>query len=398
MSDVPVLPERSGATRKPVVAFVVNGTASSAMGDRAHAFMQRLGDHFRCVATYRVGSRVAAILSMAVDLRRIRPDVVYVLDIAYSGVAAAALHRLRYRVPVVVDTGDAIVALARSMGRSRSGVLLTRLLESTALAMASHVVVRGTEHERILRARGLGCVTTVQDGVDTRAFVPGEAAGLRERLAPGARLTIGLVGSVSWSPRLGRGYGWELVELLARLPTQPVRGILVGDGDGLDRLRAHAAARGVADRVAFVGRVPLAELPSYLAAMDVCISTQTNDEAGRVRTTGKLPLYLALGRFVLASDVGEAALVLSSEELVPYEGSDDPRWPDRLAERVLRLLHDPAPLAAARTRNPRIARERFDYDLLARRVEGVLDQVLTTDGGASPRTAATARSSAKQRS
>jgi hypothetical protein len=58
--------------------------------------------------------------------------------------------------------------------------------------------------------------------------------------------------------------------------------------------------------------------------MDICLSTQTNDVVGWVRTTGKLPLYLAAGRYVLASRVGEAARVLPEEMLV--DGMDPSQW------------------------------------------------------------------------
>ncbi|GAA2210759.1 hypothetical protein GCM10009850_062180 [Nonomuraea monospora] len=49
---------------------------------------------------------------------------------------------------------------------------------------------------------------------------------------------------------------------------------LVGDGGELDRLRAHAAREGVADRVVFRGRVPAAAMPAeYLAASVVGLTS-----------------------------------------------------------------------------------------------------------------------------
>ena len=97
-------------------------------------------------------------------------------------------------------------------------------------------------------------------------------------------------------------------------------------------------------------------------------------------TTGKLPLYLALGRFVLASDVGEAALVLPPAQRVPYHGLVDPAYPARLADRVRALLANPGLAADAAAGNRAVARERFDYDMLAARVGDVLDRVLSAGG------------------
>jgi glycosyltransferase involved in cell wall biosynthesis len=125
---------------------------------------------------------------------------------------------------------------------------------------------------------------------------------------------------------------------VAALSDLPVRGVLVGDGDGLERLRAHATSRGVIERITFAGRVPYSELRSWLHSFDVALSTQTNDLPGQVRTTGKLPLYLACGCFVLASRVGEAARVLPPEMLVDYEGKRDPHYPARAAAHLRGLI------------------------------------------------------------
>src|SRR5205814_9698643 len=121
------------------------------------------------------------------------------------------------------------------------------------------------------------------------------------------------------------------------------------------------------------GRRPMSELPSLINACDVCLSTQTNDVPGNVRTTGKLPLYLACGRYVLASRVGEAARVLPADMLVPYDGTVDRGYPARLAERIRELIGDRVRLRLG-TAGVAIARNHFDYDRLATRVESVLDR------------------------
>lgn len=59
---------------------------------------------------------------------------------------------------------------------------------------------------------------------------------------------------------------------------------LAGDGEDEERLRAHAAAEGVADRVVFLGRVPAAEMPDvYLGGSILAL---TSDHEG-------LPLAVA---------------------------------------------------------------------------------------------------------
>ena len=73
---------------------------------------------------------------------------------------------------------------------------------------------------------------------------------------------------------------------------------------------------------------------TQLTAVDVALSTQTNDTVGRVRTTGKLVQYMAAGRFILASRVGTAAALLPEVMLVDYHGAWDEGYFARVAERV----------------------------------------------------------------
>ncbi len=103
----------------------------------------------------------------------------------------------------------------------------------------------------------------------------------------------------------------------------------------------------------------------------MCLSTQTNDLVGNVRTTGKLPLYLAAGRFILASRVGEAAIILDDDMLVDYDGVVDPTYPAKLAARVSQLLEAPH-ILRQNTRSHELAKTHFDYDKLAERMATVL--------------------------
>jgi len=343
------------------------------MADRAGAFASRLSGRWHVTTACRRSRGAAGISGFARWLRETAPDVVYVLDMGVAGVLAGAWRTLGRSTPLVIDTGDAIAALARSSGmRGPLGLLATSALERFSLRAADHIVVRGTFHRELLAKRRIDA-TVIPDGVNLGVFSPRDGSAMRRAFDLGDGLVVGLVGSSVWSPTLGIAYGWDLIEMLAHLRDLPVRGLLVGDGSGIEHLRERARVLGVQDRVVFAGRRPLAELPEILSACDVCLSTQSNDIPGNVRTTGKLPLYLACGRYVLASRVGEAARVLPGEMLVPYEGTVDKDYPSRLAERVRAVAAAPSRLSLG-AQGVAIARQHFDYDMLA----GRLDTVLTT--------------------
>jgi hypothetical protein len=105
-------------------------------------------------------------------------------------------------------------------------------------------------------------------------------------------------------------------------------------GDGVPHLRALAVARGVAECLVIEDGGDAAQTWRRLSALDVALSTQTDDVVGRVRTTGKLVQYMAAGRFVLASRVGAAAALLPDEMLVDYHGAWDEGYFARLAARL----------------------------------------------------------------
>lgn len=366
------------------VAFIINGEPGSAMGHRARALAKPLRDRFDIQLAYRTGNKLAAALRFVKFLADAKPQVTYVFDISYSGVLAAWFHRLIFRNRLIIETGDAIYELMRSTGnRGRIGLGLTRWLENFSLRIADSIVVRSRNHQRLLERRGV-IADVVQDGVETAEFKLQNVAELRQRLGLEGALTVGLVGSSIWSEKLGMCYGWELIELLRLLPDAPgeggkrVIGVIIGDGSGIPHLKARCREYGIEDRVLFLGRLSQEELPRYLNLIDVCLSTQTNDAVGQVRTSGKLPQYLATGRYVLASEVGEAALVLAPPMLVPYEGVQDWEYPKKLAARVNAILVEPEKLADG-ARNVAVAKEHFEYATLAARLGDVIERIIKAE-------------------
>ena len=213
--------------------------------------------------------------------------------------------------------------------------------------------------------------TLLRDGVEPDLFTPAPEESLRKSMGLDGVLTVGLVGSSMLYEKSGTCYGWDLVELIRLLKDRPVHGIMIGGGNGIAVLQERCREYGILNRMHFIGYTPYQTLPHYLRVIDVCLSTQSNDLIGQVRTTGKLPLYLATGRFILASRVGEATLVLPQEMLVDYQGAVDRQYPERLAERVLELLAQPARLQQGQAL-VEVARREFDYAVLA----AILCQVL----------------------
>jgi len=303
-----------------------------------------------------------------------RWDAAYVIDPGKRGMAAAAVCRALGK-PTVVEIGDPQGELFRAQGRGRATVALGSAFDAAAVRYASGIAFRGSDLAHSLPPKVPW--RFVPDGVDTDRFRALGSAEARASLGlPRDELIAGVVGSITWSERRRWAYGLDLVEALAELREHPVRVLVVGDGDGLEHLRRRAEELGVADRLALVGRRPHAEIPRLLSAMDVCVSTQSNDPIGRGRTTAKLPEYLSCDRFVLATNVGTASEVLPTEMLLPYANSLDPAHPGRLAQRLAELCPRREELhGGAGTRA--LALEHFAYRQVAARVRDFLDTIVS---------------------
>ena len=361
-----------------LIAFIINGDERSAMGERARSLAVHLRERYDVRLQYREGNKLAALFRFHRFLRRVKPRVAYVFDMSYSGVLGAWLYKLTSGNRLVIETGDVIYELMRSTGnRGLVGLWMTRWLENFSLRIADRIVVRGRFHQEVLARMGVAA-DVIQDGVDTKEFTPLNVDDLRRQHKLEGVLTVGLVGSSVWSEKLGMCYGWELIEMLRLLPEADVKGIIIGSGTGIAHLKERCREYGIEDRVLFVGHVPYEELPRYLNLIDVCLSTQTNNLVGQVRTSGKLPLYLAAGRYVLASDVGEAARVLEPEMLIPYDGVKDEQYPRKLAQRVRAILNEPQKLDCAE-RQVAVARKFFEYSKLAQRLGDLFDAMLARD-------------------
>lgn len=228
----------------------------------------------------------------------------YLLD-ANQATCAAALMLAARRVRFVVDTGDDPRQLARNHGlrsaRPRGWAA------DQILRRAAAVIHRGFFHGPVLRATTdaplLFAADTAPDAVIDRP-APRTAGPV-----------IASFGSAATPAQGDRAYGWEVVDAVAATPG--VRGVLVVRGPGIESLRARARRLGVIDRMSILGPVDVDGLVGLMEPATIVTSMQSDDLAGWVRTTGKLPLALGMGKMVASSAVGEATRVLPAPFLLP---------------------------------------------------------------------------------
>ncbi len=354
----------------------MNGSYDSPMGIRAQYFKKFLpASEVEVNIEYRSKNKSMSILIFLRNIYRIKTEIIYVLNTAYSGAITGIVSKFLWNKKLIIDTGDVAYELAKSSSDRKVLVLwLIWLIERVTLRVADVIIVRGSYHKLLLERIGYNKVFHIPDGVDTQFSKPMNVSNLREKLGLRDHLVIGVMGSTNWSPRLKMCYGWELLEILKILKGYPIKGILIGDGSGLRRLKERAKEYGIEDAIVFTGWLDYSLIPKYINLFDIAISTQTNNIVGEVRTTGKIPEYLACGRYIIATAVGEAEKIIKKNGiLVPYHGLKDEDYPPRVAHEIMNILSEPSCLDQG-IKGVEIAKKMFDYRKLCQDLSYVLHE------------------------
>jgi glycosyltransferase involved in cell wall biosynthesis len=206
-------------------------------------------------------------------------------------------------------------------------------------------------------------VEVVQWGVDFKSFHP-EVPG-----AP-VRRALGIPGEapVLLSTRSFTQAYYNIdvvVRTAARLQERfPALHVVIAGNEGDDtRFRTEAARAGLLRNVHWVGRIPHAELPAYLAACTVFLTVPSVDA-----TAVSLLEAMACGAAVVATDLPSAAEWIVNDRTGLTVA---PRDEEALQAAVARYLGDPDLRRRLGAAAERLVRERADHDRNMSRVEEI---------------------------
>ncbi len=279
---------------------------------------------------------VRAIPTVRRMVREIQPDLVHAHFLTSNGLVATAsgFHPL-----VVSARGSDVHNSLRSTARRsliRWVVRRADLVNPVSEELAEKIAMLGVPATKTL------CLS---QGIDARRFdVPRPP---RSDAVPRMICTR----------KLHRPYQPDtIVAALARVAAAGIafRMTFAADGRDLDVLRRDVAARGLADRVRFLGGYEAAALPALLAEADVYVSASLWDG-----TSPALLEAMAAGVFPVVTDCPANREWLSGVGDGVFFSPDDV---DALAAALTRVLTAPALWDAARERNHAVVRARADRE------------------------------------
>ena len=243
-----------------------------------------------------------------------QPDFIYqrYARFSWAGVAAS----LRSRRPLFLEYNGSEVWVGMHWDRVSKLDLLARY-ERLNLAAASRIFVVSEVERNNLLGDGFAPEKIVvnPNGVDTDVFRPA-IGGERVRADLALRKEEQLVGFVgSFGPWHGV---LVLAEAIKLIPAEmPIRFLLVGAGALQDQMKRLLKDETETGRVIFTGAVGHAEVPALLDACDVLVSPHIPLAAGAdfFGSPTKLFEYMAMGKGIVASRLGQIGEVLTDEKM-----------------------------------------------------------------------------------
>ncbi|OGO64436.1 MAG: glycosyltransferase WbuB [Chloroflexi bacterium RBG_19FT_COMBO_50_10] len=275
------------------------------------------------------------VSSFIIGLRVKKVDLVWgTSPPIFQGLTAWSLARLK-RVPILFEVRDLWPAFAVAVGVLRQPLLimLSEWLEHFLYHRADRVVVNSPGYIQYVQSRGAHQVELVPNGTDTAMFNP-SVNGVIFRSAHG--LEEKFVALYAGAHGLSNDLGVVLQAAKRLLPRKDIAIVLLGDGKDKLALQTQAARDGL-DNLTFLPPIPKLEMPSALAAADICIAILKPVELYKTTYPNKVFDYMASGKpVVLAIDGVIRQVIENAGAGIPVP----PGNPEALADAILSLAND----------------------------------------------------------
>ena len=300
------------------------------------------------------------------EIERQQPDFIYqrYARFSWAGVAAS----LRTDRPLFLEYNGSEVWVGRYWDRVGKLDLLARYERLNLQAAARVFVVSEVERQNLLRA-GVEAekIKVNPNAVDVDRFKPG-IGGDKERQALGVspqQILVGFVGT------FGPWHGVvELAKAITMIPAdKAIRFLLIGSGALRNQVEEILRETNTTDRVIMTGAVEHDRVPRLLDACDVLVSPHVPLEAGAefFGSPTKLFEYMAMGKGIVASRLGQIGEVLVDEETALLL---EPANVRELSEAIVRLSNSRELRERLGKAARRAAIERHTWKQNAQRVIG----------------------------
>lgn len=221
-----------------------------------------------------------------------------------------------YNIPLVLEfNGSEVWVDSNWAGGTLRLTTLMQKIEQYNLKHAHNIVVVSQALRQQLLAMGIDGQKIIvnPNGVDIERFNPDRLTNeryiIRTQLGIDQKFVIGFAGT--FGP-------WHGIDLLAQVIPRTIKQhprahfILFGEGQLKELLEIALKSADVIDSVTFTGMLNAHDMPSYLAACDafICPTQPNKDGTPFFGSPTKLFEYMAMGKPIIASDIGQVKELL----------------------------------------------------------------------------------------
>lgn len=296
-------------------------------------------------------------------VQQINPDFIYqrYARFNWTGAVAAATTRR----PLFLEYNGSEVWVARHWDKVGNLNLLERF-EDLNLRAASRIFVVSDVEARNLKKREVSPdkIVVNPNGVETEMFRPDVGGDkLRHELGlAGEDVVVGFVGTFGpWHGVL------TLAEAIKTLADTNIRFLLVGTGSLQMEMERMLGSEIASRKVIFTGAVGHERVPVYLDACDILVAPHVplSDGSDFFGSPTKLFEYMAMGKGIVASRLGQIGDVLQHEETALLV---EPGNVNELAAAMRRLANSDELRQRLGKNTRRVATENYTWRHNARRV------------------------------
>lgn len=177
---------------------------------------------------------------------------------------------------------------------------------------------------------------------------------------------------------IGQLEGGSYVDLFLQAARQVIRKnpniqfLVVGGGHRLPTLQETAKTLKLESSVSFTNYVPHDIIPDYVAAADVCVACFEDNEITKCKSPLKIAEYLAAGKPIVASGVGDVPQMVDGAGIIVPPGN-----PSKLAEGILTILQNPSNLDEMKKAARRQAETLYNWSVIADRFLDIYQKTIS---------------------
>ena len=136
--------------------------------------------------------------------------------------------------------------------------------------------------------------------------------------------------------------------------------MIVGSGADLSRLKSLAKDLEITDKVIFTGAIEYNLVPEYLAAADIAVACFEDNDLTRSKSPLKIVEYMAAGKAIVASNVGEVPKMLDGCGILTEPGNVY-----SLAKGIIRFFEDEKLRKRCEIKARKRAEEEYKWEVTA---------------------------------